>query len=69
MTGVDHDIGAGGENKIPESITQSGKVQQVSKIFPVIKSPTPHFNLLLTPKFNPIQCSKGMLCSSGSQPS
>lgn len=31
----------GAKNEIPESITQSDKVQQVSKAFPILKSPTP----------------------------
>lgn len=41
VTRVDPNIGTGDENKIPDSITRSGKAQQVSKVFPVIKSPTP----------------------------
>lgn len=64
MTGVDHDIGTGAENKIPKSITQSGKVQQVSKIFPVSKPPTPllvYFSLQSRSQYS---VAKG--CSIGS---
>lgn len=41
VTGVDLDIGARCENEIPESVTQNGKVQQVSKTFLILKSQCP----------------------------
>lgn len=41
VTGVDLDIGARCENEIPESVTQSGKVQQVSETFVILKSQCP----------------------------
>lgn len=64
-TRVDLDFGAGEvwcENEIPGSVTQGGKVQQVSTMFPILKSPGP---------FQSTSDSKGGLniakeCSGGS---